>query len=343
MQKYAILYNPAHTRISFNESLNVALKELEAGVSKLSVSVKEVKESTLAGIQYFLFTAENELNENDILIISRLSFTYALFKLCPESITLTPVQLNGNFFIGNDLNIILKYVGKTNELFTRLMMNLAYWFMPKGLELPKILDPLAGKGTTLYEGLMFGADVYGIEIEQKYAFEGFEFIKRYLETTKVKHSTHTEKVSGNLPTGKFSSTRHSIKIPGKKNNTTDRHFEIISGDSRFTNTYYKKNYFDAIIADLPYGVQHGSKTTGAGNTKQSGITRNPKSLLKETLPEWIKVLRPNGIIILAWNLFLTSNDEIKELFNEHGIKVIDTDFKHRVDQAINRDLIIGRK
>jgi len=140
----------------------------------------------------------------------------------------------------------------------------------------------------------------------------------------------------------------------KQGNT--RHFEILAGDTRYASNYFNKNFFHVIIADLPYGVQHGSKESSTkSNVKKEvkknvknpkSITRNALGLVDESLPSWIKTLKPGGIIILSWNLFLISRSEMVELLSKHGLTVLENiheyDFSHRVDQAIDRDIIIAR-
>jgi len=68
-------------------------------------------------------------------------------------------------------------------------------------------------------------------------------------------------------------------------------------------------------------------------------------LLREAIPEWVKVLRPGGVMVLAWNLFLIERGEMEGVFAEHGLTIPERlrvlDFSHRLDQATHRDLILG--
>jgi len=94
------------------------------------------------------------------------------------------------------------------------------------------------------------------------------------------------------------------------------------------------------VGDLPYGVQHASK-------KSKDKSRNALPLLEEALPGWFKVLKPGGTIALAWNLFLIERAKMEAVLEKNGFKLAmpqgDESFVHRVDQAINRDLIVGIK
>ena len=346
MQSYAILYNPFHTRVSYSDSRVIALKELDRALTQLAISC-QAKIKEIAGIPYFVFDTHERLTTDGIRTLSRLSFTYALYEIITQNSDtdlLLPVLADSMYSIGDDISLILKYFGKTNELFTRFMLNLALWNTESQDSRLRILDPLAGKGTTLFEGLMYGADVYGVEIEQKPAHEAYIFFKKYLETAKIKHSGHTEKVGGSSTGGKrFSATRYQISVGNGKKLQPTQQFEIIAGDTRYVNTYFKKNFFDCIIGDLPYGVQHGSKTAEKNNKQHTGITRNASGLLDDVIPEWMKILRPDGIIVLAWNLLLIPKEEMIAIFIKNGLNVIECDFAHRVDQAIDRNVIVGRK
>ena len=338
---YVLMKNPTHTRVSFQDSDTLAINELT--VLTQNMDVKNIRIAQIGGLPYIVFDCEQPLTDSEARVLSRLSFVYAIFEL--QGDMLKPIALNAGFFIDSELSGILKYQGKTNELFTRLMLNLAQFYVKSPPEVLNILDPLAGKGTTLYEALMQGHNAYGIEVDDKVVHESVVYLKKYLETAKYKHENHTEKVSGQSPTGKFTAVRSQVTIARSKTEQKNaRHFEIIAGDTRNTGAFFKKNLFHAIIADLPYGVQHGSK---AGNKKQkpqsSTITRNALGLISEAMPGWVRVLKPGGVIVLAWNLFLISRGEMAELLAQNGFALPDlgVDFSHRVDQAIDRDLIVG--
>ena len=72
----------------------------------------------------------------------------------------------------SDLITIPKYAGKTNEQFTKLLLNLTILLArrPRRRMLDAqlvVLDPLCGRGTTLNQALMYGYDAIGIEIDGK--------------------------------------------------------------------------------------------------------------------------------------------------------------------------------
>jgi len=358
MSTYALLKNPSYTRVSFQDSNKLAQNELALmGSSFSNFSNIRYENESIGGVPFLLFDYSGTLTDEDIVLLSRLSFVYAIFKV--EKTYLLPIHKNPAYFMGEDLSGILKYSGKTNELFTRLMLNLAIKHVSQSHPL-NILDPLAGKGTTLFEALMQNHNAYGIEIDSKTTQESYTYLKKYLETARYKHTTHTEKTSfqSEQQKQKITAIRYQIGLsPSKKAEKEGniRHFEILAGDTRFVANYFKKNFFHVIIADLPYGVQHGSKEVRKEGNKEGSkelckkpqsITRNALGLASESLPGWIKTLKTGGVIALAWNLFLISRSEMVELLSKHGLTVLENiqeyDFSHRVDQAIDRDIIIAR-
>jgi tRNA G10 N-methylase Trm11 len=305
----------------------LALRELI-----LCTGYDNAREETPGGVPYIVFDTQAPLDEAALTRLSRLSFAYALF-LVHENKTLTPLDKNSAYRLSDDISMMLKYTGKTHELFTRFMLNLAISYVRGPHQALRMLDPLCGKGTSLFEGLMLGHHAMGIEIDEKLAYEAVVFFRKYLETAKIKHKNHTEKIGGQDASGKrFTATRHQVTLTRDKLD-----FEVIAGNTAFANTYFKKNSFHVIVGDLPYGVQHKSgKST----------TRNAMGLLTEALPAWLKILKPGGVMVLAWNLFLIPRAQMEALFARHGLHMPEETkdgFAHRVDQAINRDLIVGVK
>jgi len=348
MPTYTILQNPGHNRVYFNAARKLAQIELQCASRVLSAPVENVREESLGGVMYILFDTQSPLTDVDCKILSRLSFAYAIFSLTgsADNPLLAPLMKNPAYFFPDDaITVILKYSGKTNELFTRMMLNIACFAcftsnLPQHGEM-SILDPLCGKATTLFEGLLCGHNVYGIEIDNKIVHEAYTFLKKYLETARYKHNTHQERIGTETGVAQ----RYQLTMARNKNDKSFLQAELISGDTRQIRQFYKKNSFHAIVADLPYGVQHGSKS-------RKNEMRNALPLLSESLPGWHRTLKPGGTIVLAWNLFLISRDEMKSILTKHGFELLESlesnpesewDFSHQVDQAIKRDVIIGRK
>jgi len=327
MPTYIILQNPGHNRVYFKAARDLALLELELASKKMSTALSNLKEEIIGGVHYILFDTKSSITESDILLLSRLSFVYGIFE--GKDNMLYPLEKNPNYFFENDdITTILKYNGKTNELFTRMMINVAAFYCSFDGQL-NILDPLCGKGTTLFEGLLNGHNVSGIETDEKQVHEAYIFLKKYLENARYKHANHQERQGMDG----YSAKRYQLNLPDAK-------VEFLSGDTRHTGLFYRKNSFHIIVGDLPYGVQHSSK-------KSSEKSRNALPLIEEAAAGWHKVLKPGGTIALAWNLFLIERKEMEEVLVVNGFKLAmpagDESFVHRVDQAILRDLIVGVK
>lgn len=339
---YAVLCHPGHNRVYYEESRNFTVNELAIAASKMSAGIDNIGIRRIAGIDYLMFETQRDMTEADLKILSQLSFTFALYKYRDN--VLEPIALPSFGFIDPNISRILKYTGKTNEVFTRLLLNTAVFSLDfDPADSIRLLDPIAGKGTTLFEGLVCGYDVYGIEIGDKVVTEAYHFLKKYLEKEKYKHQVKIEKISGSNKS--FTAQRYRFSISKSKAEAKDNiftEFELISGNAVHAASYFKKNYFNVIVGDLPYGVQHGNVT----NEKQSSLTRNPKELLTACLPAWKTVLMPGGIIALSWNTFVLSKKELTIILEANGFDVLRGDrynFEHRVDQSINRDIIAAKK
>ena len=334
MHTYVIMKNPGYTRVSFQDWQKLVVAELT--LIGFTEPVQNIRFEEMGGVEYILFDHKEAAQPDEIFLLSRLSFAYAIYEKVGEM--LRPIQLDARYAFNQEISSILKYSGKTNELFTRLMLNLMMRYARHDTSF-NVLDPMAGKGTTLYEALMQGYNAYGIEIDAKMPHESVVYLQKYLESAKHKHSNHAEKISGTSEFGKFTSLRSQISLPSQA-------FEIINGDARNAALFYKKNMFRGIVCDLPYGVHHGSKQN-TKKPKNAGMTRNALGLVSESLPGWIKVLQPGGVIVLAWNLFLISREQMIELLTQNGLRVPENisniNFAHKVDQAIDRDLVVGLK
>lgn len=342
---YAILYNPGHNRVYYETSLRLSISEFNIVAQKFSTEYDNVQKQNIYGIYYLTFQTKEQLSEDDIRIISDLSFVYALFEIenMNDEIRFKPIKKTKEDFVDESMSTILKYSGKTNEIFTRMMINIAF-YSQSNVKNIRLLDPIAGKGTTLYEGLIKGYNVYGIEIGDKVVKESYHFVKRFLEAERYKFNYTSMKISG--PNKSYSALRHTFETTKTKEEFKSKDtktIEFISGNSLYANAYYKKNYFDIIVGDLPYGIQHGNVTYN----KQSSLTRNPTELLGACLPSWREVLKLNGIIVLSWNSNVLNRQKMEQLFEKQGF-IIKKDnaylqFEHRVDQSILRDIIVAQK
>ena len=345
MLTYALLLNPGHNRVYYKSSQNLSQVEFSIIAQNLTCMASNISGQEIEGVFYLTFDAQQTLSHSDLEKISRLSFVFALFE--KQGDMLRPIMIPQANIVDARLGSLLKYTGKTNELFTRMMINVALascdFAEPERV---KLLDPIAGKGTTLFEGLTMGFDSYGVEIMEKSANEAYHHLKKFLEIERVKHKPDI--IKRNNPQKDLASKHFVIDFAQDKDafkHHQELHFEMVAGNSSYCDRYFKKESFHILVGDLPYGVQHGNMTSK--KTQGSSLTRSPQALVKACAPAWKKVLVPGGVLALSWNSNVFSKAEFACLLAAQGFTVLNDDaygeFEHRVDSAIMRDLIIARK
>ena len=333
MPHYCILPHPGVSQVFFDASEPLSLAELALALRRLETRCENARAEDLEGLRLYAFDAEHPLSGDDLRRLAGLSSLYALFLR--EGAALRPIRLKRDAPFRGDLSGILKYTGKTNALFTRLMLHIAELSLPQAPTAPlRVLDPVAGKGTTLFEALMRGFDACGIEIVAKAAHEAAVYFQKYLETEKIKHKAHKEKMHG-MSTWKFqfAADKQTLRdAPGE--------WMMVAGDSSQADRFFGKNAFDIIAGDLPYGVAHG-------NIAGARASRSPEALLRACLPAWRAVLRPGGVLALSWNTFVLPAEKMAAILQENGFSCLrDAPYDalaHRVDASIRRDIVVARK
>ncbi|HET6505037.1 MAG TPA: SAM-dependent methyltransferase [Amycolatopsis sp.] len=337
MFHYAILVYPAANRVYADASPALLRAELAAFGAALAGQPAEVAERSMGGVGYVTFSTAAPLSEKDIALLSNLSSLYALFELEGELLRPVPVTPLDRF--DSDLLTIQKYSGKTNELFTKLLVNVTVLSTVDGFGgTPLVLDPLCGRGTTLSQAMMYGFDATGVDVDRR-DFEAYQkFIVTWLRAKRVKHTANSGQLRRNkVKLGQrleieFGATRESYK-----SGDTQR-LAYFNCDTLITDELLRPESVDVIVTDAPYGVQHGSH-------QSEGLSRSPRELLAAAVPVWARTLRPGGAIGISWNTHVAKREELAEILAGAGLDVRADlgDFTHRVDQAILRDLIVARK
>lgn len=324
MYHYAMLRNTGHNYVFYENSTPLALAEL----GLMPLALEALAETTIAGVSYLTFQRKDPLSPEELACLSRVSSLHALFL--KEDDLLRPVALPSCQVYDRSLGTILKYQGKTNELFTRLMLNIAYSLGNIAPPSAVILDPVAGKGTTLFEGFALGSSVYGTELQDKSVAEGYQHMKKFLEKGKHKHKTQNLRVSG--PNKLFQGKRYQIHCG-------EQEWELVSGDTKYCNHLFSKDFFHLIVGDLPYGVQHGNHANGR--------QRSPAQLLHSALPYWHPCLKKGGVLALSWNTHVLPREQMSSLLAQYGFDVIQNPLleglSHTVDASIQRDMVFATK
>lgn len=346
--EYLILQHPGHNRVYYKSAGKLALAELELACRRLSSPCTDIEMIKVENIPYLSLRIESEISEEDLLMISKLSFVFAIYKRekLEDRNILIPIKKSEYEYLDSKISSLLKYQGKTNELFTKMMINVGLLSSDFAYdEKIQMLDPVAGKGTTLYEGAVYGYDVFGVEIEANSVHESIIFFKKYLEEERIKHRSEKRQIYGKSKSEAiiihefdYALSKEDFRDEGKV-----KKFGLVCGNTNDVNKYFKKNRFHLIVGDLPYGIVHGN----TGTHKSSSATRNPSELLSDCLNEYYKVLKEGGVIVLAWNSFIVSRYQLTKLFMENGFQVLSEapydQFEHMVDKSIKRDIIVAKK
>jgi hypothetical protein len=103
---------------------------------------------------------------------------------------LRPVELRRLDRYDDDLLTILKYRGKTNEQFTKLLLNVTLaasaFARDAGSRRLAVLDPLCGRGS-FNQAIMYGFDAWGADIDGRDVEAYAMFLKRWLTDKRLKH------------------------------------------------------------------------------------------------------------------------------------------------------------
>ena len=330
---YAFLLYP-HANVRYRQSLlQLATQELAMTLTALGREA-EVTPKEMGGATFLTFEAA-KLTERDMRMLSQLASVYMLFGM--EDGRLTPIARTHPNYVGEDLPALLKYKGKTNEMFTDTMLTMALAasaFMPVHDSQLVVCDPMAGRGTTLMLALRRGYHGVGLEIGKADVKEAADYMTRYLEFHRIKYKrtdsalTVRGQVGGRENKFVFSDSAEHFKAGDT------RTLRLICGDTREAAALLKPNSVHLMVTDAPYGVQKGT----AGRQDSIGGT------IAAALPEWHSVLKPGGVLAISFNTHVTKRDALIRLMEKAGFEAVQTaNLEHWVEQAISRDVILARK
>jgi hypothetical protein len=314
MSRYAYLILPSHNRVYADAAPPLARAELavlSAALPDGRIEAESVAETAFGGVPYVTFAA-SELSQRDVGLLANLSSLYALFEVASpagagaEGLAgelLRPVPLRRLDRFDDDLLTILKYPGKTNEQFTKLLLNVTLASSAFAGELEtrrlSVLDPLCGRGTTLNQALMYGFDAYGADIDARDVEAYAVFIQRWLKDKRLKHQAgfspvrRDRKVVARRLAAEFAATKDEYKAGDIQR------LEVVEADTTRVGEFFRPASVDLVVADLPYGVQHGSHGTGRAGGERAAdggrtLARSPLDLLRAAAPAWVKALRPGS-------------------------------------------------
>jgi len=310
------------------------LAEVELLASPLRPSISDLTLAAIAGQDYLRFKLpQSSLSHEQMVQLAGMAMIGGVFELF-ESLggvpgpLLRPIPVAYPFFVAPDIASIRRYKGKTNELFTHFLCNMAKYasdFPGSEWHELRLLDPLCGGGTTLFVALSLGCHVAGIELKRTDAETTAAFVRQYCRENRIVASLKEERLK------RLVSARRWIFAIGKEN---ARQCLLVHGDAAQAKELvagFGRPHL--IVCDLPYGIQHGGPLA---------------DLLTPCLPAWKAILEPGGCIAFSWDATRFSRSEMIELVHAAApLQVVEHPpydrLAHRVDRVIKRrDVIVAR-
>lgn len=302
----------------------------ELALSRLRDRIGTIDPIVLGGQHYLRVELTSPPDEDDVLELGTLAMTSAFFLLYErlghlEGPFLQPIEPRFVPSFSRDLALTRRYKGKTNELFTHFLCNLAHFSSAWAHEpwnAINVFDPLAGGGTTLFTALMLGASAAGVEKDATDVQSTATFVSQYFREQGIPCTVQEERLR------KFGH-RWSFKI-GKG---TPKRLILARGDTAQSAPLMTGFKPHLIVTDLPYGLQHHGELS---------------TLLQEALPVWTGLLPPGGALTFAWDATRFPRADMIDLVESvAALSVLDqppySQLAHRVDRVIKqRDVIVAR-
>lgn len=279
---------------------------------------------------YLKFELDTDLDTELMQELNNFAMTSAYFDFYDrlgdlEGPLLKPIEIPHEPPFPTSLISTRRYRGKTNELFTQFMCNVARYssdYATTPWRKLTLLDPLSGGGTTLFVGLVLGADVVGVEKNQQVIESTISFLKQYMKEGRISAKFREDKFK-NLGKRWFITLNQTIRCVVGRGNTTDvQHF--VNGLKRP----------QLVVTDLPYGIQHRTEW---------------QALLEEALPAWSNVMADGGALVFSWDATRFPRDEMIEFVEDvSDFTVLNhppyNQLGHQVDRVIkHRDVLVARR
>ena len=307
------------------------LAPAELSLCPLGQSLSSIEPIKIGHQEYLKFTIPDDVMGDQALYeLENLSMTSNFFYYYEhlESLIgpfLKPIEIPGHHPLPRDILMTRRYKGKTNEMFTHFLCNIARYssgFSDLNWHDIRIFDPLAGGGTTLFTALYLGAEAAGVEKSSKDVQSTVAFLKQYTKEQKIPCKFKEERLQKSIKKYWF-----TVGIEQQRcllvNGDTDDSPYLISG--------FKKPHF--IVTDLPYGIQHEGQIV---------------DLLTDAIPEWTSLVLSGGTIVMSWDSSHFSRKQLIDLLKDNEkISILEgsvyENMSHRVDRVIKeRDIIVAR-
>ena len=314
MKDVAILVSPRAKGAYFGELIATAKAEL-CCVLRTDLALEYRR---FADIELL----ECTIPESSLEAVLKMSFVQGILE--KQGDAYLPLELSTGYLLHEDFVFGSKYRGKTSELLTQLLLNagLAHLNSSDTSSL-KLLDPMAGRGTTLLWAMRYGISSKGIDQDSK-ALDDFRAnVKKWCKLHRQKHQLKDGFIGKSNKQGKGKFIDFTV------GETKTR---LITENAEFANQLLKEK-FDLLVSDIPYGIQHFT----------TDKTRNPLETLQRCAAAWSDCLRKKGVMVLAFNSYIPKRKALIDAFEGHGLQALDFKAPHRMSESIVRDVVVMRK
>jgi hypothetical protein len=329
MPQLALRVAPQHSTQYADMAARLAEPELRA--SPAGAHVQSVEPVLLGGHQYLLVETGAEAGLV-AAVVRRLGAVSEAFEYIEaldgrDGPFLRPLPTGFTGPLPRELAEARRYKGKTSEVFTRVLLNLAIFggAFAEASRL-RVVDPLAGGGTTLFVALAAGHDAFGIEQTRRDVETTATFVREFCKESRVPH----RELRG--PKGE---RRYTFELGPRDEPRT---LVLVEGDARRAEEELRTvpggARFQALATDLPYGIQHHGALA---------------ALLTDALPAWERLLVPGAALALAWDATRLKRGAMLDLVRGAcGLTIRDEPpydaLAHRVDRVIReRDVVVAVK
>jgi hypothetical protein len=313
-------------------ALASALAAPELQLSPLGPAIAALRPATIARRPYLLLDLRSEPDAAQLAALGELGATSEFFWY-HETIGdlpgpfLRPVEPPARLLLPPEIVEARRYRGKTNELFSQVLINVARWAHPG--QPRRLLDPLMGGGTFLFIALRLGLDAIGIERDRTAVESTDTFLSQFLQDAGVRFQRKAERAGGGRR------TLFTLQPSGAERRLLAA---LVHGDTREAPALLAGlpggARADLIVADLPYGIQH---------------TGQVEDLVRESLPAWHAVAAPDAVLALAWDATRLPRESIAAWVEAGGRWQVLRggaweSLAHPVDRVIKqRDVLVARR
>lgn len=304
------------------QELASALARPELELSPLRAVLRGIDSTAIGDAEYLVAGLDDDDRTPALLdrTLPQLAATSDAFEIAPGG--WQPIAVRKAAAVPRTLTEARRYSGKTNELFTRVLVNLATFDRYPGVPgSTRVLDPLCGGGTTLFAAMERGASVVGADRDKAAVASTAQYLRQYAKESGLRFSERVERAKGRGRDWHDELTvepgaailRCSLLQVG-----LDDLLPVLAkapGGSRC----------HAVVADLPYGLAHKGPLV---------------ELVDQVLAVARQVLTGDGRLVLAWNASSIGRSELLGAVDVGSLVVAEggafEDLAHRVDRVIKR-------